>query len=185
MISRTLLATVLVSLTLVGCAARPSIPVWTPELAEAVRSAAEADPSIAASERWLFESGLASAHPGTAEYDPERARERLGELLARYPDTRYRDLVSYLLPLLEENVRERRERSLLHENVQRVQLEVELLEARVRGLNQLLDDAESRDDRYRETIASLQATIERRNGELRELQEKLDALMRVDLEADP
>ena len=172
----------LLALFVGGCATGTPLPPWSPGLADDARRSAEADPEIGGSERWLLESGLAHARPGTEEYDPEIAADRFIALLERHPDTRHRPLVSYLLPLLTEEARQRREMERLAGDLERQRQHVTVLQARIDGLNQLLDNLEDRDESYQETIAALQASLESRTRQLREMEEKLDALMRVDLE---
>ena len=175
----------LLALLLGGCATGTPVPAWSPGLAEEARLSAEADPEIGESERWLLQSGLAHARPGTEEYDPETAVDRFVALLERHPDTRHRPLVSYLLPLLAEEARQRQEMERLTGDLERQRQHVTVLQARIDGLNQLLDNLEDRDESYQETIAALQASLASRTRQLREMKEKLDALMRVDLEPRP
>lgn len=179
----------LVALTLTatatGCIPGSAAPTWTPTLAEEVRREAAANPRAEESERWLLEAGLAHARPGTPEYDPEKASDHLVKLLERHPGTRHRILASYMLPLLAEEARQRQRVQRLAGDVNRLNQQITETNARIQGLNQLLDSLEERDGSYRQTIERLQTTLQTRTRQLRELEEKLDALMRVDLESRP
>ena len=180
---------VVVALTLAattaGCVPGTVAPTWTPSLADEVRRTAEADPRAEESERWLLEAGLAHARPGTPEYDPETASDYLVKLLERHPTTRHRVLASYLLPLLAEEARQRQRVQRLAGDVNRLNQQITETNARIQGLNQLLDSLEERDASYRQTIQQLQATLQSRTRQLREMEETLNALMRVDLESRP
>lgn len=94
-------------------------------------------------------------------------------------------LASYLLPLLAEEARQRQRVERLTGDTERLRQQLAETHARIQGLNQLLDSLEERDGSYRETIETLQATVQTRTRQLREMEEKLNALMRVDLESRP
>ena len=145
----------------------------------------ESNPAAMESERWLLEAGLAHSRPGTVEYDPEVASDHFVALLERHPDTRHRILASYLLPLLAEEARQRQRVERLTGDGERLRQQLAETHARIQGLNQLLDSLEERDGTYRQTIERLQATVQTRTRQLREMEEKLNALMRVDLESRP
>lgn len=178
-------ASTLLLAAMAGCSAGVVPPTWTPDLAEQVRRTAESNPAAAESERWLLEAGLAHARPGTPEYDPEVASDHFVALLEHHPGTRHRVLASYLLPLLAEEARQRQRVERLTGDTERLRQQLAETHARIQGLNQLLDSLEERDGSYRETIETLQATVQTRTRQLREMEEKLNALMRVDLESRP
>lgn len=178
-------ASALLLLAITGCSAGVIPPAWTPTLAEEVRRTAESNPAAMESERWLLEAGLAHSRPGTVEYDPEVASDHFVALLERHPDTRHRILASYLLPLLAEEARQRQRVERLTGDGERLRQQLAETHARIQGLNQLLDSLEERDGTYRQTIERLQATVQTRTRQLREMEEKLNALMRVDLESRP
>lgn len=185
MIVRNTGASTLLLFAIAGCSAGVVPPPWTPDLAQEVRRTADANPAAQESEGWLLEAALAHSRPGTPEYDPERASDHFVSLLEHHPDTRHRVLASYLLPLLAEEARQRQRVERLTGDAERLRQQLDEAYARIDGLNQLLDSLEARDGSYRETIETLQATVRTRTRQVRDLEEKLNALMRVDLESRP
>lgn len=54
-----------------------------------------------------WHAALERARPGTEAYDPQGAREALGELVERHPDSRFRPAAEVVLALLENVARNR------------------------------------------------------------------------------
>jgi hypothetical protein len=165
-----------------GCVKRVSTPVWQPGLSDRLERAAERDTSLLHQERWLVESGLSHSVPGSPDYDPALARERLARLLELFPRTRHRAMVSYLMPLLEEASRETDEARRTQREIQALRQEIAARDAQIRALEQKADSASLRDDRYRTVIMNLQTQLQDRVRTIRELEEKLKGLVRIDLQ---
>jgi len=141
----------------------------------------EERPELRQSEQALLEVGLAHAFPDSPVYAPDVARERFATLLTLYPRTAARPVVEHLIPLLEtighlgEGERARdREIERLHERIAR-------LEARVGRLEIERENEERRSEFYRERAEALQREVNVRELRIRELEETLEGLMKIDL----
>jgi hypothetical protein len=165
-----------------GCASRAPIPVWQPGLSDRLERAAERDTSLLHQEEWLAESGLSHSVPQSPDYDPDLARERFARLLELFPRTRHRPMVSYLIPLLEEASRETDEARRTQQEIRELRQEIAARDAQIRALEQKADSAALRDDRYRTVIMNLQTQLQDRVRTIRELEEKLKGLVRIDLQ---
>ena len=165
-----------------GCARRAAIPVWQPGLSDRLERAAERDTSLLHQEEWLLESGLSHSFPRSPAYDPDLARERFARLLELFPRTRHRPVVSYLMPLLEEASRKTDEARRTQKEIQALRQEIAARDAQIRALEQKADSAALRDDRYRTVIMNLQVQLQDRVRTIRELEDKLKSLVRIDLQ---
>jgi hypothetical protein len=165
-----------------GCVSRASTPVWQPGLSERLESAAERDTSLLHQEEWLMESALSHSVPQSPAYDPDLARERFARLLALFPRTRHGPVIRYLVPLLEEASRKTEEARRTEEEIEELRQEIAARDAQIRALEQKADSAALRDDRYRTVIMNLQLQLQDRARTVRELEEKLKSLVRIDLQ---
>jgi len=122
-------------------------------------------------DRVLFRLGLVYVDPLSTARDDAKARERLGELVARYPDSPYRAEAQVVLDLL--SARDAAERRV-------VSLQGQVASV-ASGAEAAAADLKTRDA----IIAQLRASLAETRAELARAREALEQLKRIDLQRRP
>lgn len=143
---------------------------WT-DAAYAYESARTAAVEPRDADRLLLRLGLIYLEPATPMYDETRARERLGELVTRHPDSPYRGEAQVILELLDARDDAERRLGALREQVG------SLADERASAAAGL----KTRDA----TIAALRASLAETQAELARAREALEQLKRIDLQRRP
>jgi hypothetical protein len=140
-----------------------------------------ADSSLLNDEHALYEAGLLYSSPDRGAYDPERARELLRRLVARFPDTRYRvdatDRAALLDSIIDTRQRVVRERQL--------EAQIATLTAQVQRLRAARDSAVTKSDTLQRAVDRISADLRERDDRIRALRLELDRLKAIDLKRRP
>ena len=148
--------------------------------AEAAQAFA-ADSSLLNDERALYEAGVLYSSPNRGIYDPERARELLRRLVARFPDTRYRvdatDRAALLDSVLQARASVGRE--------QELETQITTLTAQMQRLRAARDSMAVKGDTLQRAVAALTADLRERDDQLRALRLELARLKAIDLKRRP
>jgi hypothetical protein len=127
--------------------------------------AGERAPSHA--DRLLYRLGLAYAAPESPVHDAARARARLGELVARYPSSPYREPAEVVLGLVDA--------------LEAAAARLAAAEANRAALTERLQHAETGAKVSEATVTRLQASLAEARAELEKAKKALEELKRIDL----
>ncbi len=142
-------------------------------------------------DRLLFRAAIANALATDGTDRPERGRELLGELVARYPGSGHRPAAELILALLEARLHHEdallearsraRELGLESDALRR---QVDVLAGRLGSVEGELLDVHEMLARLAETIDRLQSEAASREQALRRLREQIDLLKAIDLDLE-
>jgi hypothetical protein len=137
-----------------------------------------ADSTLLNNEDELYRAAVLFGTPARATYDPLRAHALFTALIARFPNSKYRDDASARLSLIDEVTR-------AHEDVAAKQRDIEAkiaaITAESRALSVRLDSALAQRDSARGAIVKLEADRRDRDDQLRTLRLELQRLKEIDL----
>lgn len=129
----------------------------------------------------LYRAALAYATPDHPEYDVERARELLGELLERYPGRGHHREAVALFSLLENASRLERDGARVESELTALRDRIALLEERLAEQESLHAELAGANIALRDSLYRAERVLRVREAQMRALQDELRALKNIDL----
>ncbi|MQA90489.1 MAG: hypothetical protein GEU90_09665 [Gemmatimonas sp.] len=172
----------LLACTITLCACASSLEeAYVPAEFAGSASAFEADSTLQADERAIYLAALAYASPESSSYDPNRAIHLLERLLTLHPRSRYANHARYIHQLLGEV--DRLDTLATEATEERDSLAAELAGEReqVEALQEDLWELTVRADAHEAIAMSLRREILQRDARIRQLEDELSALKKIDL----
>jgi hypothetical protein len=156
---------------------------------DAAARAFDADTALHGSERALYRAAVVHATPGTAVYDPQRARALLERLLEIRSSGGRSLEASLLLALLHEVERQDSARLALQREAERriarLATEIARLEDELRSTAERHTANMAEASQLRALAAALRTELRQRENRMQELQRELDRLKEIDLSPPP
>ncbi len=146
--------------------------------APAYEAALSAQPGKRASARILYRMGVARATPGTASFDPGKARQAFGRLVAQYPSSAYAAKASLplaLLAVIQDAVVQR-------EAVARAaKAQEDALQARAGDAEEQAKGLRDERDRAQAQVKQLKSKVAEQDQIIIRLRREMEMLKRIDL----
>lgn len=172
----------ILALLVMGCATSPFDRYFEAGQYELAAREFEADPSLVGDDRSLYRLGLTYAAPGTAVYDPERARDVLVQLQTQFPTSKHRPAARILAGLLGEITTLRSELADGQRRREAVEVAIRRLEVANAGLRDNVSVHQRQLQELQEELTRLETEVEAKDAGLRRLESELERLKRIDLE---
>jgi hypothetical protein len=171
-----------VMLAAVGCATTQFDRYLAQQRWADAATAFAADSSLHNDPRALYQAAVLYDSPDRPTYDPARARELFGQLLARFPASAYRADAASRLALLEQLLNGRADAAARERDLE---ARIAALANQVRQLHTQLESASAQSDSLRRGTGRLQSDLRERDEQLRALRLELERLKAIDLRRRP